>query len=264
MGEHVTWFDYLRQFSWWRDIHHQLAHYLGRGEGSAVPWQGLIFGPTHFSLGHVWVALLVMLLVFWGSARFFGAVRRGGEAAIVPPANLGFRNIFEMFTDATYSTMVSVMGDKLTRKFLPLIGSLALFIFFSNLLGLIPGLAPATNTLKTNLALALLVFFATHYYGIKEHGFGYIKQFLGPIPLLAPLMFVIEVIGHLARPVSLSLRLMGNMAADHKVVFVFFVLIPWLVPIPFLLLGILVVIIQTLVFCLLAMVYISMALSHDH
>jgi F-type H+-transporting ATPase subunit a len=114
----------------------------------------------------------------------------------------------------------------------------------------------------------------THVMGVKEHGLKYFKHFAGPhidAPwwakpftwILAILMVVIEMISHFARPVSLSVRLCGNMAADHKVVFAFFVLVPLLVPVPFLILGCLVVIVQTLVFSLLSMVYISMAVAHE-
>src|SRR5258705_12828484 len=104
------------------------------------------------------------------------------------------------------------MGKKNALKYLPFIGSLAFFIFFNNVLALIPGFAPPTDTLKTNVALALLVFLATHFLGVREHGLAYFKHFFGPILLLAPLMFVIEIISHVARPVSLSLRLLGTMA----------------------------------------------------
>ena len=156
------------------------------------------------------------------------------------------------------------MGEKNAKKHLWLIGSLAFFIFFSNIMALVPGFGVPTDTLKTNLGIALLVFLATHYYGVKEHGLAYFKHFAGPLPLLAPLMIPIELISHIARPASLALRLMGNMAADHKVVFTFFALVPILVPVPFLILGLLVCVVQTLVFCLLSMVYISMATAHDH
>jgi F-type H+-transporting ATPase subunit a len=169
-----------------------------------------------------------------------------------------------MFADSVFGLMEQVLGPKNARRFLPLIGSLAIFIFFSNIMALIPGFGVPTATLKTNLGMALLVFFATHYYGIKESGLAYFKHFAGPLPILAPLMIPIELISHFARPASLALRLMGNMAADHKVVFTFFALIPLLVPVPFLLLGLLVSIVQTLVFCLLSMVYIDMAIAHDH
>ncbi len=155
------------------------------------------------------------------------------------------------------------MGKKNAVKYLPFIGSLAFFIFFCNALALLPGFAPPTDTLKTILALAVLVFLATHYFGVREHGLKYFKHFLGPIWWLAPFMVIIEIISHIARPLSLSMRLMGNMASDHKVVATFTMLVPLLVPVPFLVLGTLVVIVQTLVFCLLSMVYISMAVAHE-
>src|SRR5207245_10583291 len=114
-----------------------------------------------------------------------------------------------------------------------------------------------TSTLKTNVALALSVFALTHVFGAVAHGPGCFKHFLGPMPVLAPLMLPIELVSHVARPVSLSLRLLGNIAADHKVVSAFFFLVPLLLPVPFLILGVLVAIVQTLVFCLLTMVYIQ-------
>jgi F-type H+-transporting ATPase subunit a len=140
---------------------------------------------------------------------------------------------------------------------------LVFFILFNNLIGLVPGFVPATDTLKTNVALSGLVFVMTHVYGFKAHGISYIKHFIGPLWYLAPLMLPIELISHIARPVSLALRLMGNIFADHKVVSSFFLLVPFLVPLPFLILGILVSVVQTLVFSLLTMVYIDMAVAHE-
>ncbi|ACY16965.1 F0F1 ATP synthase subunit A [Haliangium ochraceum] len=258
MGEHGTWFDLLYKFHWWQDAAHSLEHQLGRD------WQWLLFGPTHWTLTHVMVAATVVLFVIFGASRFRAGVVGKGEDGLVPPRNFNLRHMFELLCDAILGMMTGVMGEKNAKRFFPLIGSLALFILFSNLMALIPGFAPATDTLKTNLALAVLVFLLTHYYGFKEHGAGYIKQFLGPMLALAPLIFLIEVISHLVRPASLALRLMGNMAADHKVIFAFFALVPAFVPVPFYFLGILVCVVQTLVFCLLSMVYISMAISHDH
>lgn len=260
MGEHGTWFDYLYKFDWWRDFSHNLEMRLGRDW--QVPTAGL--GPTHWTLTHVLVASLATLFVIYGALRFRAATSGGGRDAIVPPARFNVRNLFEILCDGTISVMSGVMGEKNARRFFPLIGSLALFILFNNLAALIPGFAPGTDTLKTNLALAVMVFLLTHYFGLREHGVAYLKHFMGPIWWLAPLMFPIELVGHLARPLSLSLRLMGNMVADHKVIFAFFALVPWFVPIPFYFLGMLVCVVQTLVFCLLTMVYISMAISHDH
>lgn len=258
MGEHGTWFDYLYKFSWWQELSHKLEGALGRH------WEWMLFGHSHWTLTHVMVGLLVVLFVSLGAFSFYASVRKGGREALVPPGKFNLRHMFEILCDAILNMMVGVMGEKNAKRFFPLIGSLALFILFSNLAALIPGLAPATDTLKTNLALALLVFVLTHYYGLKEHGPGYFKHFMGPIWWLAPLILPIELISHLVRPASLSLRLMGNMAADHKVIFAFFALVPFLVPVPFYFLGILVCVVQTLVFCLLAMVYISMAVAHDH
>jgi F-type H+-transporting ATPase subunit a len=258
MGEHGTWFDYLYRLPWWRGLSHDLQETLGRD------WEWMLFGPTHWTMTHIMVALVVVLFVCFGASRFHAGVRAGGKDAIVPPRKLGMRNLFELLCDAIMSMMIGVMGEKNAKRFFPLIGSLALFILFGNLAALIPGLGPATDTLKTNLALALLVFVLTHYYGVKEHGAGYFKHFMGPLPWLAPLILPIELISHLVRPASLALRLMGNMAADHKVIFAFFALVPIVVPVPFYFLGILVSVVQTLVFCLLAMVYISMAVAHEH
>lgn len=258
MGEHGTWFDYLYKLEGWRNVSHNLQDALGRG------WQWQAFGATHWTLNHVLVAAMVVLFVLYGALSFRTAVGASGKNSLVPPPKLTIRNFFELICDGVMNLMIGVMGEKNAKRFFPLIGSLALFIFFSNVAALMPGFVPATDTLKTNLALALLVFVLTHYYGFKEHGIAYLKHFFGPLPVLAPLIFIIELIGHLARPVSLSLRLMGNMAADHKVLFSFFALVPVLVPVPFYFLGFLVCVVQTLVFSLLSMVYISMAIAHDH
>ncbi len=257
MGEHGTWFDFLYRIEALRPLLDNARHYLA--------FEHTPLGEhSHFTLTHVFVALVVMLFIILGAASFKAAMSRGGEAALVPPRTLTLRNFFEILCDGMYDLTVGVMGEKEARRFFPFIGSLGIFILFCNLMALIPGFAPATDTLKTNLALAALVFLATHFYGVKEHGFGYLRHFMGPLLWLAPMMIIIELISHIARPISLSLRLMGNMAADHKVIFSFFALVPILVPVPFFFLGILVCVVQALVFCLLSMVYLSMAVAHDH
>jgi F-type H+-transporting ATPase subunit a len=157
----------------------------------------------------------------------------------------------------------NVMGRRQAEKHFPLIGTLVFFILLNNMIGLIPGFVPATDTLKTNVAMAVLVFLVYNVAGALEHGAKYFKHFLGPIWWLSWLMLPIELFSHFVRPVSLSLRLLGNMAADHKVLAIFSVLVPVLVPLPFYLLGILVCVVQTLVFSLLSMVYIGMAVAHE-
>jgi F-type H+-transporting ATPase subunit a len=259
MGEHGTWFDYLNRFDWYQDFMHSAEGALGRD------WTFLMFGPTHFTLIHVFMALLVVGFGCYAAFNFHRSVKKGGEAAIVPPSKFNLRHFFEVFCDSVYGLVVESLGEKNGRKFFPFIGALAMFIFFGNLIGMIPGFASPNDTLKTNVALALLVFCMTHYYGVKEHGlFGYLKHFMGPVPALSWLILPIELISHLARPVSLSLRLMGNMLADHKVIFAFFTLVPILLPLPFYLLGLLVCFVQTLVFCLLTLVYLGGALEHEH
>jgi F-type H+-transporting ATPase subunit a len=254
MGEESTWFDYLPG---WENLNRFAEQYLGRHTA-------LDAFPTAFTLTHVMSVALVTLFCIVGALAFSSSVSKGGEAAIVPPRKWTLRNLFEMFTEAVLSIGEGVMGPKNARRFLPLVGTLACFIFFSNALALIPGFAPPTATPKTNLALALMVFLLTHYYGVREHGLAYFKHFLGPVLWLAPIMLPIELVSHIARPISLTLRLMGNMFADHKVVGTFFFLVPLIVPLPFLILGTLVVIVQTMVFCLLTMVYIQGAVAHEH
>lgn len=253
MGEHSTWTDLLYNLPGWRHLHDALAHKLGREEATAII-------QTHFGLTHILWTMVVLLIVLAGSTQYW----RWTRSSILPVPRFGLRAFLEMIADTAYSVMVEIMGEKKARKHLPFIGSLGIFILFSNLMALVPGFGVATTTLKTNVALAVLVFLATHYFGVREHGIGYFKHFLGPVPALIPLMLPIEIISHLARPVSLSLRLLGNMVADHKVVFIFFGIFPLLLPLPFLFLGLLVCFIQAFVFCVLSMIYIAMATEHDH
>jgi F-type H+-transporting ATPase subunit a len=157
-----------------------------------------------------------------------------------------------------------VMGRKNAERFLPLIGTFVFFILFNNLIGLVPGFLPPTDTLKTNAALSGFVLLFTLFKGLTENPGTYIKHFTGPIWWLAWLIFPIEVFSQLViRPVSLALRLMGNMFADHKLLGTISVLVPLLVPLPFYVLGILVCVVQTLVFSLLSMIYIGEAVSHE-
>ena len=255
MGEHGTWFDYLNRFSWWHGFSRWVEGKLGRTGGTGM-------FPTGFTLTHVLITMLVVIFATWGAIAFYRGTRTA-DHGIVPPRKFTFRNFFEILAESLYGFVEGAMGEANVRRFYPLIGSLFLFILFANLFALIPGFSAPTDTLKTNVGIAIFVFLLTHIYGVKEHGVAYFKHFLGPVPVLIPLMLPIELISHLVRPVSLSLRLMGNMLADHKVVMSFFALVPLIVPLPFLLLGLLVCFIQALVFCTLAMVYISMAIEHE-
>lgn len=254
MGEHSTWFHYLPGYynfeSW-------ASHYLTR------QWRWQLFGDTYFSLTHVVITAFVAVLLIAAAIRYRLGIRASNSKRLVPEEKFGVRNFFELIMDATLSLAEGVMGREKAEQHFPLIGTFVFFILFCNLIGLVPGFVPATDTLKTNAALACTVFLLTHVYGFKAHGIKYLKHFLGPVWYLAPLMLIIELISHIARPVSLSFRLLGNIFADHKVVSSFFMLVPLLVPLPFMVLGVVVCIVQTLVFSILTMVYIDMASAHE-
>lgn len=175
----------------------------------------------------------------------------------------GIQNFMEVVVDGIENMIVDTMGEH-GRPFFPLIATLALFILVSNLIGLVPGFFPPTANVNTTAACAIVVFLATHIVGIKHHGFHYLKHFMGPIWWLSPLMFFIELIGHLSRPVSLTLRLFGNMNGHELVLMIFFALAPFLVPLPMMLMGVLVSFIQAFVFMLLAMIYIQGSLEEAH
>ncbi|MEJ2200067.1 MAG: F0F1 ATP synthase subunit A [Desulfuromonadaceae bacterium] len=209
----------------------------------------------HIHVGeHVMYAWLVMLILI---VLGFIATR---NMTLVPS---GWQNLLEAVITGIENLMEETMGPK-GKAYFPLLATFALFILVSNLIALIPGFYPPTANLNTNAALALTVFAMTHIIGVKEHGIAYLKHFMGPIAVLAPLIFIIEVIGHIARPLSLSLRLFGNMYGHEIILMIFFLLVPFLLPVPMMLMGVLVALIQTFVFTLLAMIYIAGALEEAH
>ncbi len=200
---------------------------------------------------YTWFVMLVLIVVAFLASR---AVK------MVPG---GLQNFMEVVVSGVENLIEETMGPK-GKAYFPLLATFALFILVSNLVALIPGFYPPTANLNTNGALALTVFAMTHIIGFKEHGFHYFKHFMGPILALAPLIFIIEIIGHLARPLSLSLRLFGNMYGHEIVLMIFLALVPFLLPVPMMLMGVLVAFIQTFVFTLLAMIYIAGALEEAH
>src|SRR3990172_13040111 len=167
----------------------------------------------------------------------------------------GTQNFVESIIEALLNLCEENIGHHWAKAFFPLVATRALFIAICNFMGLIPGFMSPTSNINTNAAMALPVFLATHFYGIRVHGFGYLKHFLGPIrnifalPLMV-LMFVIEFIGHIARPLTLSVRLFGNMSAKHYIIGVLGILSPAVIPVAILVLGVLVSVIQAFVFTL--------------
>jgi F-type H+-transporting ATPase subunit a len=200
---------------------------------------------------HAWlvIALLVILAL----------VVRARIAKV--PGRL--QNFIEICIIGIEKTIVDNMGER-GKPYFPLIATLAFFILTSNLLGLIPGFFPPTANLNTTAACALIVFFTTHIVGIRHHGFKYLKHFMGPVWWLAPLMIPVEIIGHLSRPLSLSFRLFGNMNGHELILLIFFGLVPFLVPLPMMIMGVLVAFLQTFVFMLLAVIYIQGSLEEAH
>ncbi|TNF32725.1 MAG: ATP synthase F0 subunit A [Deltaproteobacteria bacterium] len=217
-------------------------------------------------VGHVFMAILVFLMGL-GMAL---AARRKVVGKVLPPKTFGAAAVFDIIMDALMGVMESMMPRERALKYLPLMTAVAVFILLSNLLGLIPGLLPPTSNLNTTLALGGMAFIVYNVAGIRAHGpVNYIKHFMGPIWWLAPLMLPIELVSHIVRPISLAIRLAGNMFGDHQVVFVFVGFTIPLLPLPIMALGLLVCIIQTVVFTMLFIVYVALATDvhdehHDH
>jgi F-type H+-transporting ATPase subunit a len=256
MPEHTTFFSYLlAQFP---ALGHNM-HYFGKS----------LFGQqvTAHGAEPILASMFVMLLLI---AMAFGV--RGQlvdyQKSVIPETKLTTRTFFEVFIGFWYGTMKDMMGPKRAKRYFPLVGSLACFILFSNALGLVPGFAPPTSSWNVTMACALCVFVVFNYYGFKVNGFGHIMHLFGPyigwagIPINL-LLFVVELVSMLIRPLTLSIRLMLNMAVDHLLVTVTLGIIALFLPVPVLVLGTLVVIIQVMVFCLLTAIYISLATEHE-
>jgi F-type H+-transporting ATPase subunit a len=226
----------------------------------AFTWADLIPGlkglPVHVSNAII-VSILLLILIIIGYKQL-----KRSQDDLVPEGKLTIRNLLEVIVEALEKIVMDTMGPR-GREFVLLIGTLALFILFNNLSGLVPGFLPSTDNVNTTFACSLTVFFMTHVYGFREHGIKYLKHFLGPVWWLSPLMLPIELIGHFARPLSLGLRLFGNITGDHLVTAIFFGLVPILLPVPAMFLGLFVAFVQSFVFILLSMAYFSGAIAHE-
>jgi F-type H+-transporting ATPase subunit a len=206
-------------------------------------------------------SFLVMVFVVFLAGSVRGEFR-SLEDSVVPDETLTTRTFFEAFVGYFYDMAKDVMGAKSAKRYFPLIGGSALFIFFANTMAMLPGLNPPTASLNVTFGCALFVFIAFNVWGVKENGWGYLAHLAGPKWYLAPLIFPIEVISTIVRPFTLAVRLMMNMAVDHLVGSIFLGLIAVFVPIPLMFLGIIVILVQTLVFCLLTSIYVGLATEH--
>ncbi|MGH7854358.1 MAG: F0F1 ATP synthase subunit A [Candidatus Binatia bacterium] len=244
-------------------------------------WYNLLPAALQHAMGeHTLFALVVavLLLLFAYAAR--GALAKAADP-LVPAAELGSRNIAELSLQLVISQSDQIIG-KQGRKYVPFFATFFIFILSSNLLGLLPGFAPPTGNLNTTLGLAICSFIGYNVIGVREQGRAYFKHFIGPmtglpatsilgklafLPVLllsAVFFFILEIFSHGFRPVSLSLRLFGNMMGDHEVITAFIKLTKVVVPVAFYALGTLVAVIQAFVFTLLSMIYVALAISHGH
>jgi len=236
-------------------------------------WQHFLPQHTFFAL----VAGLILILFAW---RARGTLARSANPEI-PAEELGARNIAELLVQLVVSQSDAIIGHA-GRKYVPFFGSFFFFILISNLSGLVPGFAPPTGNLNTTLGLALCSFIGYNVIGVREQGMSYFKHFVGPmtnlpgkgwlaklafVPVLlisVMFFFILEAFSHGFRPVSLSLRLFGNMMGDHQVIEAFTDLTKLVVPVAFYAMGTLVSVIQAFVFTLLSMIYVALAISHGH
>lgn len=184
------------------------------------------------------------------------------ESALDPDDGVSARNVAEAFVEGMSGLAQGVLGHHY-HEYVPLLAAFFAYILASNLLGLVPGFTPPTSKFQITFALGIVSFVAYNAYGLKAQGGVYLKHFLGPLALLAPLMLPIELVSHMFRPVSLAIRLYANMYADHEVIGIFTALTRYVVPVVFYVLGAFVCVVQAFVFTMLTAIYISLGLSHD-
>ena len=204
-------------------------------------------------------AFAMELLVFLLLIAYFVLVRV--SLSVERPG--GVQHLAEMTHEFASEQGEQIIGHG-SERFTGYLTALFLFILVSNLMGLVPGLESPTADVVVPLGFALVTFFYYHYHGIRANGFGYIKQFLGPVWWISPLLFPIEIISHCARVLSLTVRLYANMFAGDLLTIAFFSLVPIGIPLVFLGLHLGVAVIQAYVFFLLAAIYLSLAVAHDH
>ena len=176
-----------------------------------------------------------------------------------------WQNFWEVIIEGMENFMAENMGEEGARMMFPMLATFALYILVSNMIGLMPGFMSPTSNLNITLGCTLIVFFTTHILGFKYHGLKYYKHFIGPIWWMIPLMAPIEIISHLARILSLSIRLFGNIMAKETLLAILFMLAgAYFAPLPILCLGVFVSMVQTLVFVLLSVVYFAGAMEEAH
>ncbi|MGE3973123.1 MAG: F0F1 ATP synthase subunit A [Bdellovibrionales bacterium] len=225
-------------------------------------WLYFIPGVNHDNIHVATLLVASSLLILLGA---YARVTLGaGEVAIEPAKGISVRGFFELIYDLIIYLIDMVIGHD-GRKYATLFASVFLFVLFNNLIGLLPGMTAATDNFNTTFALGIFSFVMYNAYGIKANGVvNYVKHFMGPVWWLAWMILPIELLSHAIRPVTLGLRIMGNIQADHGVLSIFLNMAPYGVPMIFYAMGLFVCFMQAFIFTLLSMVYVSIATAHDH
>jgi len=214
---------------------------------------GAIFGHGQMMfVAHLVLVAIIVLLIAKMATKSLKAVPNGTQ------------NVMEAYLSGVIAMGKDVIGEELARKYLPLVAAVGMFIFVSNVIGIIPGFESPTSNINVTLPLALMVFFYYNYEGIRENGvIKYFAHFMGPVKALAPLMFPIEIVSHISRIISLSFRLFGNIKGDDLFLWVLLMLVPFIAPLPAYLLLAFSALLQTFVFMILIYVYLAGAVAMD-
>ena len=228
---------------------------IGRPLASLLGSLGIgVHNPTHLIPDYIVICFIAAILIIF----FFGLSSK--KFKLVPSK---FQALLEAVIETFENLLVETIGEE-GKKYLPMIATIGIFIFLCNLIGLVPGFMSPTSNLNVTVGCALVVFVYYHWQGIKAQGIiKYFKHFMGPIPLLAPLLVPIEIMSHFSRPVSLSIRLFGNIFAEELLIIIMASIIPIFLPLPFMAVAIFTAVIQAFVFVLLACIYIAGAVEHE-
>lgn len=222
-------------------------------EGRVFTFASLINPNSDFILGFYTLLVAILILILAKLAT--------RNLKIIPQ---GLQNVYEWFIEGILNVASDVVSREIAIKYLPLTATIALFVFFSNVIGIIPGFESPTSSWSFTLVLALVVFVYYHYEGIKTKGIiKYFAHFMGPVKLLAPLMLPVEIISHFSRIISLSFRLFGNIKGDDMFLIVMLMLAPWLAPLPAFAILTLMAFLQAFVFMILTYVYIAGAIIEE-
>lgn len=257
MPEHTSFFSYLVA------MFPALGHNMEAFGETFVAHKKVTSHGAEPIVASVFIALLLIVLAWRAKTRVTDY-----DKSVIPDEKLTLRTFFEIFVGYFYDMMKDMMGPTRAKKYFPVVGTAATFIAFGNFLGLVPGFAPPTSTWNITAGCGVIVLVAFTYYGLKAQGLGFITHLAGPwmgwalLPINL-LIFTIEVIStFVIRPITISIRLMLNMAVDHLLVSISLGIFALFLPIPIMILSTLVCIVQVLVFCLLTSIYIALATEH--